>query len=136
MEISPYLLFDGRCAEAFRFYAQVLGGRITMIQTHGESPMKDSVAADWRDKVLHVRMEVGTFALMGSDAPPPHYSKPQGLSVSISVPTTADAERVFNALAPGGHVGMPFQKTFWSAGFGMLVDRYGTPWMINSEQAA
>ena len=133
MELSPYLNFNGQCAAAFKFYEQCLGGKIVMMQTHGESPMKDHVPPEWRDKVLHARLVVGGEALMGSDAPSDHYERPQGIYVSISV-APADGERIFNALAEGGNVSMPFQKTFWSPGFGMVVDRFGTPWMVNSEQ--
>jgi PhnB protein len=136
MEISPYLNFKGDCAAAFAFYEKCLGGKIVMMQKHGETPMKDHVPAEWQDKVMHVRLVVGGQALMGSDAPPDRYAPPQGMSVSISIPTPAEAERAFNGLAEGGKVDMPFQKTFWSAGFGMLVDRYGIPWMVNCEQAA
>ena len=136
MELNPYLNFNGNCAEAFRFYERCLGGRIVMLQTHGESPMKDQVPADWRDKVIHARLIVGGKALMGSDAPPTSYTSPQGIYVSISLDAPTDAERAFHALAEGGKVSMPFQKTFWSAGFGMLVDQFGIPWMVNCEQAA
>ena len=136
MELSPYLNFNGLCAAAFTFYAQCLGGKIVMMQTHGESAMKDHVPADWHDKIMHARLAVGGRVLMGSDAPPSHYAAPQGMYVSISVAFPAEAERIFNALAEHGKVSMPFQKTFWSSGFGMLVDRFGIPWMVNCEQAA
>ena len=98
MKLNPYLNFNGQCAEAFKFYEKCLGGKIVMLQTHGESPMKDQVPPDWQDMVLHVRLEVGDDVLMGSDAPPQSYVAPQGLYVSISVATPADAERVFNAI--------------------------------------
>jgi PhnB protein len=136
MELGPYLNFNGRCAEAFKFYEQCLGGKIVMMQTHGESPMKEHVPADWRDKIIHARLVVGNHVLMGSDAPPEHYAAPQGMYVSTSVALPADAERIFNALAENGKVSMPFQTTFWSPGFGMLVDRFGIPWMVNCEPAA
>jgi PhnB protein len=93
------------------------------------------VPPDWRDKVVHTRLAVGDQTLMGSDAPPPHYSPPQGNFVSITVGSRAEAERIFNALAENGKISMPFAKTFWSPGFGMLVDRFGTPWMVNCEPA-
>ena len=131
MEISPYLNFDGRCAEAFRFYERVLGGTIEMMQTHGESPARDQVPADWHDKVIHVRMKAGNFTVMGCDAPPGYYSRPQGQFVSVAV-GPEDAERIFTALSEGGTITMPFEKTFWSPGFGMAIDRYGTPWMVNT----
>ena len=136
MQISPYLLFNGNCAEAFKFYEKCLGGKIEGMMTHGQSPMGEKVAPDWRDKIIHARMTVGDQVLMGSDAPPAHYSQPQGYSVSIGVKDRDEAERIFKDLSSGAEVKMPFQKTFWSVGFGMLTDRFGTPWMVNCEQAA
>jgi PhnB protein len=136
VELTPYLNFNGQCAEAFKFYERTLGGKIEMMQTHGESPMKDQVPAEWRDKVVHARLVVGNQVLMGSDAPPPHYAAPQGMSISISVKSPAEGERIFKALSDNGKVTMPFQKTFWSPGFGMAVDRFGIPWMVNCEPAA
>jgi PhnB protein len=133
MEISPYLLFNGNCADAFKFYEKSLGGTITFIQKFGESPMADQVPADWRDKIMHVTMKVGDGVLMGTDASPAHYAAPQGVSVSIAPATTEEGERMFNALADQGKVGMPFQKTFWSPGFGMTVDRFGISWIVNCE---
>jgi len=135
MEIAPYLIFNGNCAEAFKFYAQCLGGKIDMMQTYGESPAKDHVPAALHNRVIHVRMTVGNEVLMGSDAPSEQFEKPQGTSVSITVPTAAEAERIFKALADRGKVTMPFEKTFWSPGFGMTVDRFGTPWMVNTATA-
>ena len=136
MDVTPYLTFNGSCAAAFKFYEQTFRGKISFCQTFGDSPAKDSVPADWRDKVVHVRLEVGNKALMGSDAPGPHYQAPQGMSVAVNVPTFPEARRIFEALADDGSVTMPFAQTFWSPGFGMLVDRFGTPWMIGCEQAA
>src|SRR6186997_1563403 len=95
MEMSPYLIFNGQCAAAFKFYEQTLGGTITFLQTHGESPMKDNVPADWQDKVIHATLAVGDKVLMGSDAPPPHYTAPQGMSVSISGFVPSEGERIF-----------------------------------------
>ena len=82
MKLNSYLNFNGRCAEAFTFYEKTLGGKIAMSMTHGESPAKDFVSADWHDKIMHVRLDVGDQILMGSDAPPEHYQKPQGMVVS------------------------------------------------------
>jgi PhnB protein len=136
MDVAPYLNFQGECAAAFAFYEKCLGGRIESLQTFGESPMTDQVPADWRGKVLHARLVVGDKALLGSDAPPGRYNTPQGMMVSLSLPRLADAERIFGALADGGKVTMPFQKTFWSPGFGMAVDRFGIPWIVNCDQPA
>jgi PhnB protein len=133
MELNPYLNFSGQCAAAFKFYEQCLGGKIVMMQTHGETLTKDHVPADWRDKVIHARLVVGDRVLMGSDTPP-HYAAPQGIQVSISVSTPEEGERIFKALAESGKIAMPFQKTSWSSGFGMAVDRFGIPWMVNCVQ--
>ena len=131
MEVSPYLNFNGQCAEAFRFYEKTLGGKIEMMQTFGETPAKDHVPADWQGKVLHARFIVDGHALMGSDVPPGQFAPSQGMTVALVLPTVADGERIFAALSEGGKVRMPFQKTFWSPGFGDVVDRFGTPWMVN-----
>lgn len=137
MELNPYLNFNGQCAAAFKFYEQCLGGKIVFMQTFGESPMKEHVPAGAHDKIVHARLVVGDKVLMGSDAPPgAPYAAPQGMQVVIGVASPAEAERLFNALVENGKVTMPFQKTFWSSGFGMLVDRFGIPWMVNTEQAA
>ena len=134
MDLTPYLNFNGTCAEAFKFYERVLGGKIEFLQTHGDSPMKDHVPPDWQDKVIHVCLNVQGKRLMGSDAPAEHFAPAQGMSINLQVPSTAEGKRLFDALAEGGRVTMPFAETFWSPGFGMLTDRFGTPWMVNSAQ--
>ncbi|HET7717913.1 MAG TPA: VOC family protein [Bauldia sp.] len=133
MQIVPYLFFNGTCAEAFRFYEKALGGKVVEMLTHAETPAKDHVPPEWHDKIIHARLVIGDQAIMASDAPPAHQKQAQGISVSLHVKTEEEAERVFNALAEGGTVSMPMEKTFWSARFGMLTDRYGTPWMVNCE---
>ena len=135
MEIAPYLVFNGNCAEAFTLYERVLGGKVTMKMTHGESPAKEQVGPEWQDKIMHVTMAIGKQVIMGSDAPPQHFAKAQGIMVSINVAAYAEAERIFKALADGAKINMPFQKTFWSDGFGMLVDRFGIPWMVGVAQS-
>jgi PhnB protein len=134
MQLNPYLVFNGQCEEAFKFYEKVLGGKITGLMTHGNSPMASQVAPEWRDKIMHAHMTVGDYVLMGSDAPPQHFQKPQGFSVSIVVKTTEEAERIFAALSEKASILMPLQQTFWSPRFGMLTDRFGIPWMINCDQ--
>lgn len=139
MDLSPHLNFDGQCADAFRFYEQCLGGKISVLMTYGQAPadVTRQIPADARDKVIHAHLDLGGGrALMGCDAPAPRYAKPQGISVSLTFPTAGEAERAFTALAENGKITMPFQKTFWSSGFGMAVDRFGIPWMINTAQAA
>lgn len=134
MQLNPYLFFNGQCEAAFKFYEQCLGGKIVAMFSHAGTPAEAQVPANWRDKIMHARMLVGDEALMGSDAPPEHYEQTKGFSVSLSIDDPAQAERVFNALAEKGTVKMPFQRTFWAVGFGMLVDRFGIPWMINCEK--
>jgi PhnB protein len=134
MQLNPYLLFNGQCESAFKFYAQTLGAKIDAMMTHAGTPAEEHVPAEWRDKILHARLVLGDQVLMASDAPPGRYERPQGFSVSISLNDLAKAERVFKALAENGTVQMPFEKTFWAAGFGMCVDRFGIPWMVNCEQ--
>lgn len=131
MELSPYLMFNGDCAEAFKFYEQLLGGKIEMSMPFAESPSTEPVPPEWGDKVLHATMTIDGQRLMASDAPPGHYAAPQGISVSIALNDRDKGETIFNALAEGGTVQMPFQKTFWASGFGMCVDRFGIPWMVN-----
>lgn len=135
MQLNPYLSFNGQCAAAFKFYEQSLRGKIVMMMTHGDSPMADQSPAEWRDRIMHVRLEVGDRVLMGGDAPPDRAGKCSGFCVSISLDEPAEAERVFHALAEKGEVQMPIQPTFWSVRFGMLVDQFGIPWMVNCEQA-
>ncbi|HEX8245647.1 MAG TPA: VOC family protein [Longimicrobium sp.] len=134
MLMNTYLFFDGRCAEAFRFYEQLLGGQIEFMQKAGETPERDRLPPEQHDSIMHVRMRVGDQVLMGSDAPSPHFEKPQGFFVSLQIDEPAEAERIFNGLSEGAEVRMPLQKTFWAGRFGMLVDRFGTPWMVNCEK--
>ena len=136
MQLNPYLLFNGQCEAAFKFYAQVLGGKIDGMLTHAGTPAEQHVPAEWRDKILHARLIVGDAVLMASDAPPGRYDQPKGFSVSIQIRDKADGERIFNALAEGGTIQMPFEPTFWAAGFGMCVDRFGIPWMVNCGEQA
>ena len=136
MNVNAYLFFDGRCREAFEFYERLLGGRIDAMMPHAGTPAEGHVPPEWRDKIMHARLAVGDGVLMASDAPPGRREVPGGFSVSLQLTDPAEAERVFEALAEGGTVRMPLQQTFWAARFGMLVDRFGTPWMINCEQGA
>jgi PhnB protein len=134
MQLSTYLNFNGQCEAAFKFYEQCLGGKIQLMMTYGESPMADQVTPESRNKIMHVTLAVGDGVLMGCDAPPQQYEKPQGFFVSIAIDSPAEAERLFQALSENGTVRMPLQQTFWAARFGMLIDRFGTPWMINCGQ--
>ena len=136
MQLNPYLVFNGNCEAAFKFYEKVLGGKIEAMLPHEGTPAAEQVPPEWRNKIMHARLSVGDKVLMGSDAPPDHYEAMKGFSVTLGIDRPADAERIFHALAEKGTVRLPIQKTFWAARFGMLVDQFGTPWMINFEQPA
>jgi PhnB protein len=136
MQLNPYLTFNGNCEAAFRFYEKCLGGKIEAMMPHEGTPAEGHVPAEWRKKIMHARMTIGDEVLMASDAPPGRYEPMKGFSVSLQIPEPAEAERVFHALAEKGTVQMPIQETFWAQRFGMLVDRFGTPWMINCNKQA
>jgi PhnB protein len=133
MQSNPYLFFNGNCEDAFKFYEKTLGGKIEVMMPHVGTPAEEHVPAEWRNKIIHARLSLGEQLLMASDAPPDRFHKPQGFCVNLGVKDPAEAERIFNAFAEGGSVTMPLEKTFWARKFGMLVDRFGIPWMINCE---
>lgn len=135
MQVNPYLMFNGNCAEALKFYEEALGARIEFSMPFEGSPACDTVPAEWGQKILHATISIGDTKVMASDAPPGHYQAPQGISVSLALQDAAKGEEIFNALSENGQVQMPYQPTFWAAGFGMCVDRFGIPWMVNVEQA-
>ena len=135
MKLNTHLSFNGQCEEALKFYQKCLGGTIQTMMTWGESPMADRVSSELRDKIIHATLIVGESTLSGGDGPPDQYEEPRGFAVTIQVKDSAEAERVFHALAEGGKVTMPIQQTFWTVRFGMLVDKFGIPWMVNCEQA-
>lgn len=131
MHIHAYLIFDGQCADAFRFYADVLGGEL-MVMTFGDSPVCDDVAPEHRSRTMHASLNRDGQLLMGSDTMPGHpYEGIKGCHISIQADDMAHAERVYRALSAQGSVEMELQKTFWAEGFAMLTDRFGVPWMIN-----
>ena len=136
MQLNPHLHFNGQCEAAFKFYEKCLGGKIEVMMTHEGMPATEQVPAEWRSKIMHARLVVDKQVFMGMDAPPDRFQKPQGFHLNIGVKDPAEAERLFNALAEDGKVQMPLQQTFWAIRFGMLVDRFGIPWMVNCEQAA
>jgi PhnB protein len=136
MKLNTYLFFDGNCEAALNFYATALGGKIEMMLRYEGMPDcgDGQMPAGWGDKIGHGRISVGDVLLMGSDAPSGRYKPMQGFSVNIGIDTAEEAERVFHALAEKGTVTMPIAETFWAVRFGMLVDQFGTPWMVNCEK--
>jgi PhnB protein len=132
---TAYLSFDGTCAEAMRFYERALGGTLEVMMTNGESPMAEHFAPETHGRMLHARLSLpGGGVLMAGDCPG-HlpYQGIHGVALALNHDTVADAERVFAALADGGTITMPMQPSFWAKRFGMLVDRFGTPWIVNGE---
>ena len=137
MQVNAYLLFGGQCEAAFKFYEKTLGAKIGVVTTFGSAPGGDKSLAELRDKVIHGTITVGDQVIMASDAPPDRYQAPQGFSVSLSVTDPAEAERLFNGLSQNARViMMPLQETFWAKKFGMLVDQFGIPWMVNCMKEA
>jgi PhnB protein len=135
-QLDVYLFFDGNCADAMRFYERTLGGKL-FLMTHGESPVAAQTAPGSADRILHARLDLDGHMLMASDSMVGHpYDGIKGVSLSLVYPTVAEAQRVFDALAAGGKITMSMQKTFWVEAFGMLVDRFGTPWMLNGGKAS
>jgi PhnB protein len=131
MQVNPYLHYDGNCEAALKYYQKVLGAKIEAMFPFGDGPPEMQVPPDYKKKIMHAKVTIDGEVLMASDAPPGHFNKPQGFSVSLQVEDPSDAERKFKALAEGGTINMPFGKTFFSKGFGMCVDQFGIPWMVN-----
>lgn len=135
-DLVTYLSFDGQCEAAFRHYEKVLGGKIITMLRYADAPPEAGVPrnTETANRIMHVRLDIGDRHLMGGDAPPQFASKPQGFCVSVQVDDAAEAERIFHALGEGGVVQMPIGETFWARRFGMLIDKFGTPWMVNCEK--
>lgn len=144
MKFIPYLYFNGNCAEAIEFYAQLFNAEITDRYTFNDMPSEPDMPplseAD-KQKIMHAQLAIGSQTLMLSDIVPglcatgSGYQKPQGIQISISLDTPAEGQRIFNALAEGGTIEMPFEATFFSQGFGVVTDRFGIPWSIDSGDA-
>ncbi len=134
MTIETYLMFKGNCQEAFEFYQTVLGGTVEAMFRYADAPGGSPVPEEWATKIMHARMVVDGNSIMASDAPPGRQDTPAGFNVSLSIKTVAEAERIFNSLSEGAQrITMPLGETFWAKRFGMVTDRFGTPWMINGE---
>lgn len=133
MQVTTYLAFDGQCREAFQTYERILGGKIVFMMTNAESPMADQTQPNWKDKIMHASLQTPGGLIQGADHPQGRAVKPAGFCVCVSVKDNAEGERIFNGLSEGGQVQMAYQKTFWSPGFGMCIDKFSVPWMVNTE---
>jgi PhnB protein len=128
----PYLFFGGTCREAFTRYQEIFGGELYLLPM-SDVPTEEAVPADQADLIIHAALTVEGNFLMASDDPTGNVGPVQGMYVNCTVADVAEAERVFDALADGGEVTTPLAETFFSPKFGMCVDRFGTPWMVNTE---
>jgi PhnB protein len=133
MHTTIHLSFDGNCEDAFGFYESAAGGRIEVLMRYGQMP-GDPPPPELRNRAMHARIALGDLLIMGADAPPGRYQKPQGFSVSLNFASAAEAEKTFHALSQGGTVQMPLQETFFAHTFGTFTDRFGVPWMIVCEK--
>lgn len=132
--IQPYLFFNGSCEQAVEFYRKALGAEVGMMMRFKESPEPHPpgmVPPGFENKIMHASFRIGETTMMASDGCSPGKPSFEGFSLSLSVPTEAEADRAFAALSEGGQVRMPLTKTFWSPRFGMVADRFGVGWMIN-----
>jgi PhnB protein len=129
--VSTYLFFDGNCAEAMRFYERILGGKLDLL-THADSPEAGQTPPGMENRIMHARLSFDGGMLMASDDMiGADYKGMHGFRISVMLDSPDEATRIFDALAEGGKVAMPMGPTFWSKAFGMVDDRFGTPWMVN-----
>jgi PhnB protein len=131
----PYLAFNGNCAEAMKFYERALGGKLELLMRNADSPFAAQTPKEHADRIMHARLALpGGGSLYAGDCPPQMpYGGIQGLSLTLNFDTVEEATRAFNALGDGGKIVMELQPMFWAKIWGMLTDRFGTPWIINGE---
>ncbi|MBV9992076.1 MAG: VOC family protein [Alphaproteobacteria bacterium] len=134
MKVNTYLHFNGNCADALKFYEQVLDAKVVMSQTFGDSPAAEHSPPEMKSRIIHARIQIGDALVMASDTPPERYSPPAGVSMTVNVPSIEEAEKRFAALSEGGQVQMPLTESFFAHRFGMLVDKFGVPWMVICEK--
>ncbi|PUA29257.1 MAG: hypothetical protein B0W54_01245 [Cellvibrio sp. 79] len=131
MRIDFHINFSGQCQDAFEFYQSLLGGEVELL-TYGNSPAQDDVPADWAGKIVHGSFRFNNLQIAGADLLPESYQKLQGFQLLLQLSSSSEAQRIFDALAAGGVVTMPLQKTFWTDAYGMVTDRFGVPWEVNA----
>ncbi len=134
MKLDVYLNYGGNCEQAFRFYEQELGGKITMMMRHGEQPNAANVPADWKNAILHARIEFGKTVLMGADIPPDRFQPMRSAYLTLTADSAEQAERLYALLTDGGQIFMKMEETFFASRFAMLRDKFGTSWMLLHER--
>ncbi|HEX7980961.1 MAG TPA: VOC family protein [Gemmatimonadaceae bacterium] len=135
MKLETYLNYGGNCRQAFEFYAEHLGGKITMLMTHGEMPGPNTVPPERRNDVLHARMEIGGTTLLAADVDPARFQPMRSAYLSLSLDSNEEAERIYALLSQGGEIFMKMEETFFAHRFAMLRDRFGTSWMLMHNRA-
>ncbi len=130
MQVQPYLFFDGRAEEAIEFYKKTLDAKVTMLMRFKEAPDQSMISPGSENKIMNAYVNIGETGVMISDGRNTGNTKFAGFALSISAKTEAEADKLFSALADGGNVTMPQDKTFFSPRFGMLADKFGVSWMI------
>ena len=136
MKLYTYLNYGGNCRQAFEFYAEHLSGRITEVTTHGEQPEAGKVPADWKNAVLHARMEIGDTILLGADIPPDRFQPMRSAYLTLRLDSAEEAERLYTILSDGGQIFMKMAETPFASRFAMLRDKFGTSWMLLHERDA
>jgi PhnB protein len=134
MKVTPYLFFNGNCEDALKFYEKVLGAKVNFMMRYKDMPV-EMQHPTVESKIAHARMSIGDQVIMASDAPPERFNTPQGFDLSLGIESPEEADRIFAALSEGAQsINMPIAETFWAHRFGSLVDKFGTPWMVNCEK--
>jgi PhnB protein len=134
MKVRTYLNYGGNCAQAFRFYEQHLGAKITSMMTQGQMPNAAQVPAERKNDILHARLTIGDAEIMASDVPPERFQPMRSAYLSLSVDSTNEAERIYGLLSDGGEIFMKMEETFFAHRFAMLRDKFGTSWMVIYER--
>ena len=131
----PYLAFNGNCAEAMRFYERALDGKLEVLMSGADSPMAAQMPKEFAHRIMHARLVLSDGGVLFAGDAPGHvpYEGIKGVSITLNYDTTAQAQKVFDALAVGGRVTMPMQPAFWAKTWGMLVDKFGTAWIVNGQ---
>jgi PhnB protein len=134
MKLLTFLNYGGNCEQAFRFYEQHLGGKITAMMTHGQAPAPTTVAPELKNKILHARLTIGETELWAADVPAERFQPMRSAYLTLSVDSIGEAERIYGLLCEGGQIFMPMEETFFAFRFAMLRDKFGTSWMIIQER--
>jgi PhnB protein len=136
MKLYTYLNYGGNCRQAFEFYEKHLGGKITQLATHGDQPEAGSVPSNWKDAVLHARLDIGGTTVLGADIPPDRFQPMRSAYLTLMLDSVGEAERIYALLTEGGQIFMKMEETFFARRFAMLRDKFGTSWMLLNERAS